>query len=156
MKAGMSTGRKTVESTRAAILVFFCCLAAGCSPGAGERIEEDIDLPFVDDPQIIGTWRTVDYVESVESFDPEHIQWQDELFLKELTFFEDGATSMPAWTWTKGYVLDRVDKTAAHYYVREIREIAYLFVEWKSGDYTIRHQAPYFYVLCMAADPAVA
>ena len=71
-----------------------------------------------------------------------------------MTFFENGATSMPAWTWTRGYVLDHVDKTAAHYYIKTIAEATYLLFEWKSGDYTIRHQEPHYYVLRKGANPA--
>ena len=47
-----------------------------------------------------------------------------------------------------------VDKTAAHYYIKTIAEATYLLFEWKSGDYTIRRQAPYYYVLRKATDPA--
>ena len=51
-------------------------------------------------------------------------------------------------TWTKGLVIsDNRTKTASKYTIKEMDGSAYLFYEWKSGDYTFRHSKPTYYVL---------
>ncbi|MEA3346672.1 MAG: hypothetical protein U9Q21_01115 [Candidatus Auribacterota bacterium] len=51
-------------------------------------------------------------------------------------------------TWTNGLVIYNHDfKTASKYTIKEIDGSAYMFYEWKSGDYSIRHQKPAYYVL---------
>jgi bla regulator protein BlaR1 len=64
-----------------------------------------------------------------------------------LTFLENGRTSKPWWTWTKGLLLHRGDQTASHYEIKEIGGAPYLFLEWKSGDVTIAGMKPHYYVL---------
>jgi hypothetical protein len=147
--------RIAMSKSALGILLLVLGVVCGCTAPTGEKIEENIDLPFIDDPEIIGTWTTVDYVQAVEEFDPENIRWQDELFLKEMTFYANGATFSPIWTWTKGYILNHGDKTACHYCITEIKGAVHLFFEWKSGEYTVRHQAPDYYVRKKAGDPAL-
>jgi bla regulator protein BlaR1 len=38
-------------------------------------------------------------------------------------------------------------KTASHYTIKKIKGSEYLFMEWKSGDYTIRGMKPAYYVM---------
>jgi len=108
---------------------------------------DNIDLPFVNDPQVIGEWESVDFVADISSFNPDQPNWTGELFLKGLTFREDGRTAKPWWTWTKGVLIHHGDKTASHYEIREIKGQSYLFLEWKSGDVTISGMKPQYYVL---------
>jgi len=108
---------------------------------------DNIDLPFVNDPQVIGEWESVDFVADIPSFNPDHPNWTGELFLKGLTFREDGRTAKPWLTWTKGVLIHHGDKTASHYEIREIKAMSYMFFEWKSGDVTISGMKPYYYVL---------
>jgi bla regulator protein BlaR1 len=114
------------------------------------RIVDKIDYPFVNDPQVIGTWKSVDFVGEMDHFKPGEKQWKGrggELYLKELIFLPDGKTFKPWWTWTKGLVFHSGDKTASKYIIKNIDGSTYMFFEWKSGDYTIRHQKPAYYVL---------
>lgn len=108
------------------------------------RYEDSIDLPFVTDERVLGTWRSVAFVDSPEKFNP--AKTKDNLYLKELSFRPDGTTNH-AFRWTKDYVLHRGDKTAARYDLVTLDSGTYMFLEWKSGDYTIRHMQPKFYVL---------
>ena len=112
---------------------------------AGSR--DKIDLPFIDDPRVIGEWRSVDAVTTIAEFDPDRPQTRIELFLKGLTFLEHGKTPKPWWTWTKGVLIHSGDQTASHYEIREIKGRSYLFLEWKSGDVTILGKKPIYYVL---------
>jgi hypothetical protein len=132
------------------IVAFFMlcgCVASAPSESSLTRIVDGIDLPFIDDPQVIGTWKAVDMVETVDRFDPERTQWEGPLILTAMTFHEGGTTSVANWTWTKGVIINPNDQTASRYLIREIQAAVYLFFEWKTGDYTIRHQTPWFYVM---------
>jgi bla regulator protein blaR1 len=111
------------------------------------RIVDKIDFPFVDDPAVIGRWKGVDFVDKAEQFNPKNLKWKRDLFLKDLVFLPNGRMKQPWYTWTKGIVCHSGDRTASHYVIREIDGATYLFFEWKSGDYIIRHTKPQFYVL---------
>ena len=110
------------------------------------RIEDKIDLPFVNDEAVLGRWTSVDFVDEPSQFRPERKHVEGDLYMKELTFLPGGETST-AFTWTKGVVIHRGDKTASKYEIKRIGGKEYLFLEWKSGDYTIRHMKPKYYVL---------
>ena len=116
----------------------------GCSE---KRTSDNIDLPFRNDPTVIGKWTSVDFVKKPSLFTVGTKSSKGDLYLKELTFLPDGKTAKTWWTWTKGVVIHNEDKTASAYEIKEINKQKYMFLEWKSGDYTIRHQKPQYYVL---------
>jgi hypothetical protein len=107
---------------------------------------EDLGHPFVNDPDIIGFWKSVDFVQKVGDFDPTIKVWKGDLFLKDLRVFPDGRTSLGN-TWTKDWIWHRDSKIKAQYKIKEINGQAYLFLPWLSGDVTIRGQKPRYYVL---------
>jgi len=114
------------------------------------RIVDKIDYPFVNDSQVIGTWKSVDFVREMEQFKAGEKQWGGrggDLYLKELIFLPNGKTFKPWWTWTKGLVFHSGSKTASKYTLKDIEGSTYMFFEWKSGDYTIRYMKPFYYVL---------
>jgi bla regulator protein BlaR1 len=114
------------------------------------RVVDKLDYPFVNDPQLIGTWKSVDFVGEMEEFKASQKQWGDregDLYLKGLIFKPNGKTFKRWWTWTKGLVFHSGDKTASKYTIKDIEGSTYMFYEWKSGDYTIRHSKPSYYVL---------
>ncbi len=117
------------------------------APGKDGRIEDDINLPFVNDPAVLGSWRAVDFVGTPGLFRPGKRAWPGNLYLKELVFLPDGKSPNSWLTWTKGVVMHHGDKTASRYTVKKIGGHEYMFFEWKSGDYTIRHRKPDYYVL---------
>lgn len=108
---------------------------------------DNIDLPFKNDPAVIGEWASVDFVETPEKFDPAARAWQGELYLKELAFLPKGKGGKPWWTWTKGVVMHKGDRTASRYEIKKLGGAEYLFFEWKSGDYIFRGMKPSYYVL---------
>lgn len=110
------------------------------------HIVDKIDYPFVDDPEVIGGWTSVDFAREIGDFKPGAKNWQGDLFLKELFLLEGGKTNW-AFTWTKGLILHSGDKTASKYLIKEIDGSKYMFMEWKSGDYVIGHRKPAYYVL---------
>jgi bla regulator protein BlaR1 len=140
-------GGTTMRRVYIARIFIVILIVSGCASLQPKRNVDNIDLPFVNDPEIIGTWKSVDFVETIEQFDPERRQWKDDLLLKEMIFFEDGKTFKPFWTWTKGIIIHHGDKTASQYLIKDIKGATYLFFEWKSGDYIIRQMPPSYYVL---------
>ena len=110
------------------------------------RIVDKIDYPFVNDPQLIGTWNSVDFVGEMAEFKADQKRWKGDLYLKGLIFKPNGKTFKPWWTWTKGLVFHSGDKTASKYTIKDIEGSTYMFYEWKSGDYTIRYRKPSYYV----------
>jgi len=110
------------------------------------RIIDKIDYPFVNDPKLIGKWRSVDFVKQIEDFDPHVKRHRGQLYLKEMSILDKGRTTGP-WTWTKGLIIHPGNKTAAKYHIKEINASTYMFFEWKSGDYSNRRMKPKYYVL---------
>ncbi|MCH4885928.1 hypothetical protein EZV73_00045 [Acidaminobacter sp. JC074] len=108
---------------------------------------DDIDLPFENDDEVIGTWKSVDFVDDFDQFQPEKKFWGGDLYLKELVFLEGGEFDKDFRTWTKGFVMHHGDLTASAYTIKEINGATYMFYEWKSGDYVYRDQKPSYYVL---------
>lgn len=110
------------------------------------RIVDKVDYPFVNDPEAIGCWESVDFVSYIEDFDPDRRSHRGDLFFKELFVFENGKTHLGI-TWTKGLFLDVEGKEASKYVIEEIDGTTYMFFEWKTGNYRIYHIKPKFYVL---------
>lgn len=108
---------------------------------------DDVDLPFVDDPRLIGAWHSIDFVPSIASFDPARRRWSGALHLQGLAFRKGGRTAQRWVTWTRGRLLHHGDRTASRYAIRRIGGQEFLFLEWKSGDVTISRRRPHYYVL---------
>ncbi|AKA68474.1 M56 family metallopeptidase [Clostridium scatologenes] len=123
----------------------------------GNRKVDKIEYSFVNDSQVIGNWKSVDFVKNTSDFKPGNQSWQSELFLNTLNFAKDGSLNSRFYndgkildlklTWTKDIVIDKNNKTASRYIIKEINGSTYMFYEWKSGDYTDRGMKPYYYVL---------
>jgi bla regulator protein BlaR1 len=133
---------------------------ASSSTAIESKIQDKIDYPFFDDSEAVGKWEVVDFVEKVDNFKPGEKQWRGEDFLRSMTILSDGkmapfevkgretskVSPLTSVTWTKGYILDSQDKTASQYTIKEINGTKYMFMEWKSGDYTLRGMTPWYYV----------
>jgi len=135
----------------AIIFIGAMVLPMGCNSGSKavlqKPIVDKIDYPFVNDPEVIGGWKSVDFVRDIDAFNPTKKSWQGDLFLNNLIFEEGGNIVGNFLTWTKGIVINPRDKTASKYLIKQIDGENYMFFEWKSGDYTYRHQKPAYYVL---------
>jgi bla regulator protein blaR1 len=128
-------------------ITFIIAAITTCFLGACSETRDDINLPFVNDPQVIGTWESVDFVANTGDFVPSQKQFQGELFLKSLTFLENGKTPDEWQTWTQGVLIHKNERTASHYEIREMTGSIFMFLEWKSGDYIKRGMKPEYYVL---------
>jgi beta-lactamase regulating signal transducer with metallopeptidase domain len=121
-------------------------LARGKAPADYKPRSEKWDRAFVDDPAVIGQWKSVDFVKTMDGFKPGERRWKGDLFLKEITFKRHGGTDA-GFRWSKGYIWHMGDRVEGRYEIRNLDGKDYLFVEWMSGDVTIRHQKPNYYVL---------
>lgn len=128
----------------------------------GRYVDDFSNLSFVNDPAVLGEWRSVDFVREPGDFVPGVKKFRDSLYLGGFKFMPGGKMGiMPfapegaSWFgWTKGVVMHLGgDHTASRYTLKEIDGAVYMFFEWKSGDYIIRHQKPRYYVL-KKAEPA--
>ncbi len=140
-----------------AVMTVLAGFAAFAAAEDGRRVD-NIDLPFVADPAVLGEWVSVDFVRTPDTFVPGKQSFAGERYLKGMKFLPDGvmawavesdvATILRWMVWTKGVVMHRGgDHTASRYTIKEIDGARYMFFEWKSGDYIIRHQKPQYYVL---------
>ncbi|GMU22933.1 MAG: hypothetical protein AMXMBFR13_30170 [Phycisphaerae bacterium] len=103
---------------------------------------------FITDPQLIGSWQSVDFVQQIADFDPARPSTHGELFFKGMTINKDGTITPQGWLWTKGQISDGPnDPRPARYEIRRLDGRPYLFFEWISGDVTIRGMTPSYYVL---------
>lgn len=119
--------------------------------------EDNTDLPFVDDPEVLGDWKAYDFIRSREEFDPavNHIP-QDRLMYKHMHFGEGGEltsvymdetiSGREKQSWTKGYMLRYWNHTACAYEIVTVEDRDYMIIEWKSGDYRWGAQDTDYYV----------
>ncbi len=77
----------------------------------------------------------------------------NELYFKQIEFKDDGSSVATfgenesySLFWTKGLLLDKYNETAEMYLIKVINNKKYLFIKWKSGDYTYGGRKPYWYV----------
>lgn len=94
-----------------------------------------------------GVWRTVDFVDTVDAFNPGTRSWSTDFYLKDLECRSDGTTSLGYTWWANGQMAGQDGQTTAEYFVRDLGGQTYLFLPWLSGDVTIRGMAPKYYVL---------
>lgn len=122
------------------------------------RTVDNTDYPFVDDTNVIGKWKTVDFVERINDFQTGKQSFKAGLYLDELVFVKGGTMlnslnegngnlAFAPTIWTRGKVINKYEKTACAYDVREVDGKTYLFLQWKNGDYVFRGAEPKFYVL---------
>jgi DNA-binding transcriptional MerR regulator len=125
---------------------------------------DNIDLPFADDPQVHGEWASVDFVNNIEDFDPAKPNGYY-LYIRGLNFLPDGEFEWQ-WKnkykhrWTKGTGLVNFygNTIAPAYEIRIIDGVEYLFFENKNGDYIWGKIKPRYYVFKRGApepEPAV-
>jgi hypothetical protein len=119
------------------------------------NISDKIDVALETDATIAETtWVTFDFVSEIESFDPLVPSWPDassSSWIKKLEFKTGGNL---IWNdnhtdkWTKDFLLMASGSdTASKYEIRDFSGTDYMFVENKNGDYSIRAQKPYYFVL---------
>jgi bla regulator protein blaR1 len=115
-------------------------------PGAWPR-------PFLDDPSLVGTWTTVDFVQQIGDFEPGVTGWTGSFAFDTLKFMGEGRSSGP-WQWSKGFLWHPGDGAEGKYTIKNLSDSDYLFMEWMSGDVLFRGQKPHYYVMKKTGDGA--
>lgn len=118
---------------------------------------DNTDLPFENDPNLIGLWQSVDYVSDPESFNPNGQQYVGDLYLVGLKVIENGDSKAKFensespfesyLTWTNGYFINESYGVVEAYETKTIDGKTYLFLPWISGDVVYGGKSPSYYVL---------
>jgi bla regulator protein BlaR1 len=148
--AEYTPSRGVVFLNRLMVILFLAVLfsVVGWKITTGSVLDrEERSLTFFEnDPNLVGQWVSVDFVQYPDAFTPEHRQWPGNLYLKAMAFYDNGTTAGP-WQWTKGDIYHPGDKSHAKYQFREIKGETYLFFAWMNGDVLFRGEKPHYYVL---------
>ena len=120
-------------------------------------VHDKIDLPFVIDKNVIGTWNSITFVPAIDHFDPDGPK-SSFLWLKSVCFHEDGTAvriyGNETWNdfWTSGVLIDKSKVTASAYVIKIIENKEFLFLEWKMGNYVYGRLKPEYYVFERSAN----
>ncbi|MDE7299864.1 MAG: helix-turn-helix domain-containing protein [Lachnospiraceae bacterium] len=128
------------------------------------RIVDEIPNLPAEDLLVLGKWDVCDFVRTVDTFDPQKtcaLLPYEGLYWRSAEFAEGGAMingflntrdgsicadSADVWRWVRGYVICNPRSTANQYVIRKYGDTEYLFIQWKSGDYTFAGREPDWYV----------
>lgn len=108
------------------------------------RVRENINIPFIDDPQAKGYWTYIDYVRNPGDFVPGKPRVPN-IHHEPLILLDDGATGYPGRRWTKDYILYAYGPTAAKYEIKKLDGANYMFLEIKNVKNTVFHSKKYAY-----------
>lgn len=119
------------------------------------KIEDNTNIAFENDEQIIGFWESVDCIEEINQFNPNKPYRNEELYLQKYIIEPNGNLyekfsddeEIISINWTKNYIINNHNKTASKYIIKTIDDNDYMFVEWKSGDYQFGGKVSVYYVL---------
>ncbi len=112
---------------------------------------ENVNIPFVFDEKIIGSWDAVDFIENIEDFKVMG-PLNENLWLKNIIFYQNGKVIRKyvdeEWQdkWSKGVLLDLNKLIVSNYVFKTIDDIEFLFLEWKMGNYIFGEMPPSYYV----------
>lgn len=121
------------------------------------KVKDNINVDYVEDKNLVGFWKVIDFVNNPTSFNPEKIQSDsDNLPLSKVTFTPDGEVyinykyneNIKHARYTKDYIINFcLPDTLSKYSYQIIDNKEYLIIEWKSGDYVYGKIINGYYVL---------
>lgn len=107
--------------------------------------KDNIDIPFENDPDVLGKWKAADFIKSKTDFSADCGGQENSLYFSEIEFLPEGEcvsvyggetiSGSSSQTWTKGFVLRKWNSTACGYEIKSSGGRKFLIMEWKSGDY---------------------
>lgn len=127
-------------------------------------IKDKIPTAPITDINVIGKWNVCDLVRSPNDFNSqsmcsfvpyEALYWRNAEFLSDgamintfKTYEETKSHTDPSniWHWVNEYVICNPRQTASKYIIQKHDNVEYLFIEWKSGDYSFGGEDPFWYV----------
>ena len=96
------------------------------------------DGRFVANPKVLGSWKTIDQVQSIEEFTPDKKADARRARIKEITFKDSGRTHVGTWIWSGDTLMDLEGYQALKMIVKTIGGSDYLFVE--AGGFSTRNK----------------
>ncbi|MBE6809485.1 MAG: hypothetical protein E7521_00300 [Ruminococcaceae bacterium] len=112
---------------------------------------ENVNIPFIFDKKIVGSWVAVDFVENIDDFKGMG-PLNKNLWLQNIIFYQNGNVIRKyvdeEWQdkWSKGVLLDLNKLIVSNYVFKTIDDIEFLFLEWKMGNYVFGGMPPSYYV----------
>lgn len=121
-------------------------------------IKDNIDMPFIEDEELFGEWKSIDFVKNKEIFNPSQKYYNDNLFLDKIivtrdndciaSFNKQEGRKAKYTTYTKNFIFNLCcENTASKYEIIKNNNKKYLVIEWKSGDYIYGKMINGYYVL---------
>ena len=128
------------------------------------QITDEIPQIPAEDSSVLGKWQVCAWIKTIDAFDPYKncsLIPYSELYWRSAEFKEGGAisngfrnsednsvcTDAPdVWRWVTGYVICNPRSTACRYIIHKYNNTEYLFIQWKSGDYSFGRKEPSWYV----------
>jgi len=111
------------------------------------------DGKFVANPRVLGSWRIIDQVKTVDEFNPEKKMRSGRARITEITFKDKGKTGNMLWIWSGDTLMDLERNQALKMTVKTIGGSDHLFIE--AGGFSARHAAgwkPPLYVMKRAGN----
>lgn len=93
-----------------------------------------------------GEWETVDFVQAVDQFNPDHRSWRGDFIAPRFECKASGETSLAGIRCENGWAVSREGTARYRYEVKHLNGQDFLFLPWLSGDVTLRHKEPWYYV----------
>ncbi len=121
---------------------------------------DDTDIPYVEDPELIGSWTACALIRDISEFSPHQKYDSNELyilgikaFVRGICFKEmrgNGYNHETQHLYSKGVIINKTTDTTEHYIIKKIttenKTDTYLFLEHKSGDYSYGGKINAYYV----------
>jgi DNA-binding transcriptional MerR regulator len=97
-------------------------------------VNDDIDIPFEDDPAVVGYWKVIDCIPTKEHFNINKIKYTGEKIFNEFYFLPKGQRYW-CFGWTKGYMLCSTGdgNELQRYEIFEQNNEKYMFLEMGTG-----------------------
>lgn len=118
--------------------------------------KDNIDIPFEKDENLVGFWKSVDFVPNPEAFVPNKKYYKNVvLYLEKLSVSPEGEVivsfkggNIKNTRYSKNYIINLVcNNTLCKYVYKYFNDKAYIIIEWKSGDYIYGNMILRYYVL---------
>ncbi len=128
---------------------------------------DSLEYTFTLDKDAVGQWKEIDFVRTIEQFDSTILTRRKYIHPDIYDFYEEGkmitnyigAKVTEERNWTKGYIIGSAGLNDAipAYEIKHLNGKAFMFIEWKNGDYTRIGSKPYYIILEKISDtPASA
>ena len=165
--------RCLTEGSDSIILLYKQESTRAYTPRESQARRDRTDFPYVPDPELLGTWETVAFVDTPESFFPtQPLKLSALEHITAISFFERGMCErhvrykgqvvprLLEYTASdignfRGYIISHQDESAEGYLLREIEGTKYLFIQHKSGNYFFGGMEPKYYVFRKAVNSAL-